>query len=96
MAEMAGINFDLTRTLESLGFQLYCYNESYGSFFANVFRDIKNFNPTQEFFETCRLRRLRNLRNMKLSEPSQLVGQYLTCAMYTDYPTLDQLIDVLE
>ena len=57
---------------------------------------MKNFNPTQEFFETCRLRRIRNLKNMKLSEPSQLVGQYFLEAMYTDFPLRDQMIEVLE
>jgi len=54
--DMAGISFDQTRTLESLGFQLFCYNESYESFFADTFRDVKNFEPTRDFFETCRLR----------------------------------------
>ena len=86
MADMAGISFDQTRTLESLGFQLYCYNEAYEQFFAKVFRDVKNFNPTQEFFETSRLRRLRSMKNHKLSEPSQLVSQYFAESMYTDYP----------
>ena len=89
MADMAGISFDQTRTLESLGFQLYCYNESYESFFANAFRDVKDFSPSQEFFETTRMHRLRGLRNHRLAEPSQLIGQYFTEAMFTDYPNLD-------
>ena len=28
-AEMAGINFGINRNLESIGFTLFCYNESY-------------------------------------------------------------------
>ena len=36
-ASMAGISYSLTRTLEGLGFKLFGYNESYESFFAEVF-----------------------------------------------------------
>lgn len=96
MADMAGISFDQTRTLESIGFQLYSYNESYEQFFANVFRDVKDFSPTREFFETSRARRIRNLKNHKLAEPSQLVTVYFTEAMYTDYPLMDQMIEEME
>ena len=96
MADMAGINFDSTRSLESIGFQLFCYNESYETFFANVFRDVKDFSPSQEFFETSRLSKLRALRNHKLAEPSQLANQYYTEVMYTDYPGIDQMIRELE
>lgn len=69
-AEMAGVDFAINRNLESLGFTLFAYNESYGQFFADAFRDVKNFEPTREFFMTNKDRSLRGLRNWSLSEPS--------------------------
>jgi len=72
-AEMASIEFDLSRVLESLGFSLFSYNESYESFFANIFRDVKNFTPSREFFETSRQRSLRGLRNFHFAEPSSRI-----------------------
>ena len=90
--DVAGIAFEQTRSLETLGFQLYCYNEAYDSFFADVFSDVKDFEPTREFFETCRLRMIRSIQNQKLSEPSTLISTYFTEAMYTDYATFDQLL----
>lgn len=93
---MAGISFGLTRSLEAFGFNLYCYNESYEQFFADAFRDVQDFVPTREFFESCRLRRLRTLRNYRLAEPSQLAGVYSLEVLCSDYPRLTQLINEFE
>ena len=91
-ADMAGISFGLTRSLESFGFSLFCYNESYEQFFADVFSNVQDFVPTRSFFESCRLRRLRTLRNYKLAEPNQLAALYATELLYSDYPRLTALI----
>lgn len=44
----------MVRGMESLSFTLYGYNQSYDRFYANVFRDVKNFEPSRQFFETSK------------------------------------------
>lgn len=95
-AQMAEINFGMTRTLESFGFQLYSYNESYHQFFADVFKDVKNFTPTQEFFEANRLRMVKAIQNRKMGEPSSLSAGYSAEALINSYASLDELLEVYE
>ena len=66
---MAGIAFGQTRNMEHLGFQLYCYNENYQTFFARVFENIRDFTPQPEYFEALRLRMVRVYQNHKMAEP---------------------------
>mmetsp|Transcript_17176 Transcript_17176/g.21684 ORF Transcript_17176/g.21684 Transcript_17176/m.21684 type:complete len:144 (+) Transcript_17176:1502-1933(+) len=93
---MAGIQFAVNRHFESLGFTLFAYNESYDQFYANVFRDVKNFEPTREFFETNKARNLRNLRNWCLAEPSQRLQTHQQELMFTDFPKIDQMTRAYE
>lgn len=95
-AEMAGIQFAMNRNLESLAFTLFGYNQSYEKFYANVFRDVKNFEPSREFFETSKQRSLRNLRNWGLAEPSQRLGTHEQELMYTDFPTITEMRTTFE
>lgn len=39
-AQMAGTQFSPMHSLESMGFMLFCYNEEYQQFFANVFSKV--------------------------------------------------------
>ena len=78
--------------MESLGFQLFCYNESYKSFLPHVFADIKDFSPNPDFFATKRLQMIRAFENQKLSEPNRLSGYYYQQLLVPETPSLDGLL----
>ena len=95
-AGAAGIQFYISRYLESLGFTLFGYNESYEHFYAKVFKDVKNFEPTKEFFVTNKEQTLRSLRNWGLAEPSSRLQTHQQELMFTDYPTTSQMTKAFE
>lgn len=45
-ANLAEIRFTSFREIDSLGFELYSYNEGYQDFLAMFFAEIRNFTPT--------------------------------------------------
>ena len=95
-AEVAGIAFGQTRNMEHLGFQLYCYNENYKTFFARVFENIRDFTPLPQFFEALRQRMVRVYSNHKLSEPCQIANNYFNEACFTDCSSIDSMLEAYE
>jgi len=53
-ALLAGMKFDQYSDDSGFGFNLSCYNQNYFEFFAEAFREIKNFCPTESFFASKR------------------------------------------
>ena len=54
---------------EAVTFQLFSYNDSYQEFFAEVFKYINTFEPTQAFFESKKKQLLATMKNLALGEP---------------------------
>ena len=78
--------------MEHLGFQLYCYNKNYKTFFARVFENVRDFTPQRQYFEALRQRMVKVYANHKLSEPCQLANNYFNEACFTDCCSLDRML----
>ena len=63
---------------DSISFRLAGYNDSYHEFFAEMFKEIKSFQPTKSFYDDKRLTVIRALKNSLLVEPYQLIGQHVS------------------
>ena len=50
-ADQAGVRYKQSLT-EGISFELFSYNDSYHQFFAEVFKEIKDFKPSEKFFES--------------------------------------------
>ena len=80
--------------MEHIGFQLYCYNENYKTFYARVFQDIKSFTPDPRFFEALRKRMISIYSNHLMAEPMQLSANFFNTACFTDCASIDQMLEV--
>ena len=62
-AQVAGILYEMTSSKDSFGFKLLGYNDSYYKFFAEIFKEIKSFQPTKSFYEDKRTSVMRSFKN---------------------------------
>ena len=62
-AQLAGIIFETAMLSDSIGFKLFCYNDSYHQFFVEVFKEIKSFQPTKSFYDDKRKGLIRAFKN---------------------------------
>ena len=72
------------------------YNDSYHKFFAEMFREIKSFEPTRNFYEDKRTNQIRSLKNSLLGEPHSRAAQYVSLAIINKPASAEQLIEACE
>ena len=71
----------MTMHADSIGFKLMAYNDSYHKFFAEMFKEIRSFQPTRSFYEDKRTSQIRSLKNSLLGEPHQRATQCISLAL---------------
>ena len=79
----------------TFGLTFIGYNQGYEDFYQKVFSQLKNFEPSEQYFNDNKERTLRRLKNEKLAEPSSrsslIYRQVLTQNEQKTYDLIDTL-----
>ena len=68
-AEQAGVKFEPSWNDENITLNVFCYNDGYHEFFAEIFKHTHTFVPTEKFFASKKEEILIAKKNKLLGEP---------------------------
>ena len=80
----------------TFGLTFIGYNQGYEDFYQKVFSQLKNFEPSEQYFNDNKERTLRRLKNEKLAEPSSRSSLIYRQVLTQNEQKTDDLIDTLK